>query len=146
MQILLHWLYNNCYFSAKRSRVTKFQWNNYTIHLKNIFLRYDKYKKVHCLLIHGSSVFFVYILDKPRYLPKKKKKPHTCHVSKESDHVLYTCDNKCSLHIKIIQLYMYTWYLEIGFWNFSEGQTTVACNCHSGKKIKNQFSYPVRTG
>ncbi len=38
----------------------------------------------HCPLIHGSSVFFVYILDEPRW-----QKPQSRHVSNDSDHVLY---------------------------------------------------------
>ncbi len=52
-------------------------------------------KHAHCPLIHGSSVFFVYILDSlppqlVQYVQKKNKKTQTHHVSKGSDHVLST--------------------------------------------------------
>ncbi len=49
-------------------------------------------KHGHCLLIHGSSVFFAYILDTPLpRLVKYVQKTQTYHVSKGSDHILYTC-------------------------------------------------------
>ncbi len=48
-------------------------------------------KHGHCLLIHGLSVFFAYILDDPLpQLVQYVQKTQTSHVSKGSDHVLYT--------------------------------------------------------
>ncbi len=48
-------------------------------------------KHGHRPLIHGSSVFFAYILDLllPQFV-QYVAKTQTCHVSKVSDHVLST--------------------------------------------------------
>ncbi len=79
------------FLSAKRSRASKFQENINQNCFKTPLKGMISIKHGHCLLIHGSSVFFVYILDSPLpRLVQYVQKTQTHHVSIGSDHVLST--------------------------------------------------------